>query len=415
MIRRVTVPAAAIGGFLLAVASGASAAGWTAPAVIARGPGAAPIARPVVRATSNGVVVAAWERGREVRFAARYVGGPWTAPRAIAVAGGAGAPRFVSQGATAALAVVAGPDARVRVARWSRGLIPTVNGPPGSGGARDVRLSVLPSGEMVALFRHRGAVAWSARPPSGGWSRTAPLFAGGTSPALASDANRAVLATALRPTSAGTRVGAALRSAGETFGPTSTIRPLGPRWTITSATPAIRPDGRTGLVIAARGPSGRGALLATVAGARQRPVRVSAAGVRLAGPPAVVVRPVGGLVAAWRQVDRGGVRLHAAQEADAGGESWEAPVALTPPRRVGAPALENASGGRVILAVAMDGAIYVRTLAPAGGATGWSAARRVSGANRRCAAPSITFDAADRAIVAFSCDGGRTLLMVSER
>ncbi len=69
----------------------------------------------------------------------------------------------------------------------------------------------------------------------------------------------------------------------------------------------------------------------------------------------------------------------------------------------------------MILAVAMDGAIYVRTLAPAGGPTGWSAARRVSGANRRCAAPSITFDAADRAIVAFSCGGGRTLLMVSER
>ena len=276
-------------GLVLTVAAPAAAAGWTAPAAIPAGSGAAPITRPVIGATSTGVVVAAWRRGRAVHAAARYVGGSWSAPRRIASAS-AGVPRLVSQGATVALGVVAGPGGRVRVARWTRGLAPVVDGP--GGGARDLRLAVLPGGEVVAVYRRGGAVVWSAspfwsaRPRRGPWLAPARLFAGAASPALATDGDRAVLATALRPTARGTEIVAALRRVREPFGPRTAIRPLGARWAITSATPAIRPDGRTGVVIAVRGPGGRGALLATVAGARQPPVRVSATGVRPAGPVA---------------------------------------------------------------------------------------------------------------------------------
>ena len=146
-------------------------------------------------------------------------------------------------------------------------------------------------------------------------------------------------------------------------------------------------------------------------------MRVSAAGAALAGraPAALAVRPAGALVAVWRQLEGGGLRLHASLEGDPLGGSWEAPVALTPvTRRIGAPVMESAPDGRTILAYAMDGAIYVRALTP-DGLQGWSAPRRLSGANRGCASPSVAFDTGRKAIVAFSCGGGRRLLMVGER
>lgn len=405
---------------LLAVVGQAPAAGWTAPAAIPTGPGAAPITRPTIGADAAGVVVAAWRRGDGVHATARYVGGAWAAPRRVAVTADATSPRLVSSRATVALAVVARAARDVRVLRWERSLTPAVDGPRG-GGARELRTAALSGSEVVAVFGRGGSVYWSARPfwsarpRRGPWLPGAILFPGAASAALARGRGQVVLATALRPSARGTVVVAALRRPGESFGPRTAIRPLGPRWAITSATPAIRPDGRTGLVIAARGPAGRGALLATVAGARQPPVRVSATGVRLAGPVAVAVRDPGGLLAVWRQVGRGGARLWAAREADADGAVWEAPVALTSSGRVGAPALATAPDGRTILAYAAGGAIRLRTLAPLGGPAGWSAARTVSGSRRGCASPSIAVDADDTVIVAFSCAGGRRLLSVSER
>jgi hypothetical protein len=409
-----------VAGALLAVAAQASAAGWTAPAAIPAGSGPAPIARPAIGADSAGVIVAAWRRGRGVHVTARYVGGPWAPPRRVAVAGDATSPRLVSTGAVVALAVVEGAGRRVRLLRWSRGLTPAVDGPRG-GGARDLRPAALAGSEVVAVYERGGSVVWSARPfwsarpRSGPWTAPAVLFPGAASASLARDRRQAVLATALRPTSRGTVVVAALRRPGAPFGPRTAIRPLGPRWTIASAIGAIRPDGRTAVLLATRGRSGRGALLATVAGARQRPVRVSAAGVAIAGPAGVVVREAGGLVAVWRQVEAGGARLFAAREAGADGSTWEAPVALTRAGRVGAPALATARDGRVILVYAAGGAIRVRTLAPPGAPGGWSAARTISGRHSGCASPSIAFDADRTAIVAFSCAGGRRLLTVSER
>ena len=204
-------------GLVLTVAAPASAAGWTAPVAIPAGSGAAPITRPVVGATSASVVVAAWRRGGEVHAAARYVGGSWAAPRRIASAS-AGVPRLVSQGATVALGVVAGPGGRVRVARWTRGLAPVVDGP--GGGARDLRLAVLPGGEVVAVYRRGGAVVWSAspfwsaRPRRGPWLAPARLFAGAASPALATDGGprRARHRAAPDRTGHGDRRGAAARA-----------------------------------------------------------------------------------------------------------------------------------------------------------------------------------------------------------
>ena len=407
---------------LLAAASPAAAAGWTPPAPVPSGAGM-PVAGPVVGATSDAVVVVAWRRGRAVVASARYLGGPWSRPRVVAVAGDSSPPAMASRGGTAALAVASGTGRGVRVLRWTRGLSPAADGPRGAG-AYGVRLAVLPSGEMVVVARRGTGMVWSARRASGGWtarprrgpwSPLTPLVGRGAAPALATDPEGTVLAVALRPSRRGTVVRAALRRPGEPFGPRSTVRPLGPRWRVTTATPAIRPDGRTALVMVARDRTGRGAVLATVAGAAQRPLRVSAPGVVVVGPVAARIRAPGGLVAVWRESAPGGTRLVAAQEVDADGTAWTSPVALTRPGRVGAPELARAPDGRTMLVYASGGAVRVRTLPAGGGPAGWSAPRTLSGRRSGCASPSLAFDADRKAVVVFTCAGGRRLLAVSER
>ncbi len=361
--------------------------------------------------------MAEWQRGRGVYVAARFFGGPWTPPRRIARASDAAPPRFVSDGRTIALGVATGGTGSVRVARWSGGLVPAVDGPHDATRARDIRLVALPNHEIVTLFRRGRAILWSARGARGGWSHARLLFRRAVGASIATDAGGAVLATALHAGARGVAVVAALRSPRQPFGPASSTRLLGPRGSVTSVASAIRQDGRTGLVVDVRAPSGSRGLIALPAGARQTPVRVTAPGARVAGggPAAVRLIPSAGMVAVWRQTGPGGLRLHAAREEDAGGGSWERPRPLTgPARRLGAPVMESAPDGRTILAYAVDGAILVRTLGR-DAAGGWSAARRVSARGAACAAPTIAFDTAGTAIVAFACGGGRRLLMVAER
>ena len=401
-----------VGAALLAVAPGAVAAGWTAPVVIPTGAGGAAISHPAVRANATGVLVARWQRGRVVYAGARFFGGPWARVQAIARARDATAPAFVTRGATVGLAMASEPAGAVRVARWSGSLVPAIDGPRGGAPAGEVRLTVLPNHEVVTLFRRSGSVMWSARSPRRPWTSPRVLFRDGTGGSVATDASGAVLATAVRHTAGGDVIVAALRSPGEIFGPSSTTRVLGPRGSVTSVASAFRQDGRTGLVVGTR--SG---LVALPAGARQRPVPITPAGTTLAGrtPAAIALRPSAGLVAVWREVEGGRLRLRSSQEDDTGGGSWETPISLSPPTRsLGAPVVESAPAGRTILAYALDGRVYTRILG-VDAASGWSAARLVSGANTACASPTVTFDTARKAIVAFTCGGGRRLLMVTER
>ena len=295
--------------------------------------------------------------------------------------------------------------------------LPAVGGPAAATGARDLRLVALRNREVVAVFGRGRDVAWSALAGSGAWSRPKRLFPNAAGVALAPGPGGGVLATSLRTSARGTSVVAALRSARQPFGPASVSPSLGPRGSVSSVAAAIRQDGRTGLVVGLRGGGRTGGLVALAAGARERPVHVSTAGATVAGgvPAALVLRRVGGLVTAWRQVEGGRLRLYSSREDDPGGGSWETPVALTPrARRIGAPVIEGAPDGRTVLAYAVNGAVYVRTLA-ADGLSGWSAARLLSGANTACASPSVAFDTARKVIVAFACGGGKRLVMVTER
>ncbi len=401
-------------GLLLVLASGAAAAGWTRPEAIPTGSATTPISRPAIGANATGVLVAAWRRGRDVYAAARFFGGPWSHPRRIATAADGDAPRVVSAGATVALGVVAGSSGTVRVARWEGAVTPVVAGPTGVTGARSLRLVALRSREVVAVFGRGRDVAWSGLAQSGAWSPARRLFADAAGVSLAAGPRGDVLATSLRTSARRTSVVAALRSPLQPFGPASVSPSLGRPGSVVSVASAIRQDGRTGLVV---GLSRRGGLVALAAGAREKPVRVSAPGASIAGhvPAALALRRIGGLVTAWRQAEGGRLRLYSSRETDPGGGSWEPPVALSPrAARIAAPVIENAPDGRTILAYAAGGAIYVRTLT-ADGSGGWSAARRVNGVARACTSPSVAFDTARRAVVAFSCGSGRRLLVVSER
>ena len=414
---RILARAAASGlsaGVLLVLAGGATAAGWTRPAVIPTGAGATPLSRPAIRANTTGVLVAGWQRGRDVYAAARFFGGPWSRPRRIATAADGEAPQLVSGGATVALGVVAGPSRTVRIARWGGAITPAVGGPAGARGARDLRLVALRNREVVAVFGRGGGVAASALAGRGAWTAPQRLFPNAAGVSLAPGPGGDVLATSLRTSARGTSVVAALRSARQPFGPASVSPSLGRPGSVVSVAAAIRQDGRTGLVV---GLSRHGGLVALAAGAREKPVGVSAPGASIAGrvPAALGLRRIGGLVTAWRQAEGGRLRLYSARESDPGGGSWEPPLALTPrAARIGAPVIEGAPDGRTILAYAVDGAIYVRTLT-ADGLGGWSAARRINGAATACAFPSVAFDTARRAVVAFACGRGKRLLAVTER
>ena len=232
--------------------------GWTAPVAIPSGSGSAPISRPAIRANTTGILVAAWRRAHRVDVTARFFGGPWTRPRSIATTGDAAAPQLVSEAGTVALGVAAGSGRVVRVARWTGGLAPVIDGPPGATGARGVRLAALSNHELVAVFGRGRDVVWSAVGRHGAWSRTRVLFAAAAGVSLATGPGGAVLATSLRTSARGTSTVAALRSAGAPFGPASTSPPLGPRGSVTSVASAIRQDGRTGLVVGVRGGAGAG-------------------------------------------------------------------------------------------------------------------------------------------------------------
>ncbi|MFN8124134.1 MAG: hypothetical protein U0237_17125 [Thermoleophilia bacterium] len=389
----------------------AATAAWGPPATVFDAGTGGPVTQ--AQAAGLGVDVIAGRAGGRVFVATRNSGG-----FAVTILRGAPAQgRLVvaARGRRAAIGI-AGPagvtifDTADAGGRWRRSTFAS------SEVATGLNLAFTVDGALRAAFSTPAGTVVASPVRRGAWTTQGVFPAGASSPILgAQPYGRTTVLVA--NTQAG--LTGAL-SQGQAFSGPSTILSTDDGTVVAGFAAAVRPTG--GPVLAAtirETPGGRPSVVAirgTLSNTWEEvPDSVSLPGAHVvAEAPVLTPRLSANTVVAWREESAGKRRIVASVEMLSAAGGWRRPVVITPfGPTTGGPVLATAPGGRVLIAYATGGGIFVRQLGGMSGAYVWSRPTRLNGSLTGCAAPSISFGPANRATVSYAC-GGR-LVASSER